>query len=59
MSKSQVIATASSSVLGGGSIIVFLAHPVGSAVAGGILIGASSYYLMKKCFLKKPEPQAK
>jgi len=55
MSKSQVIATAASSAIGSGSIIVFLAHPVGSAVAGGVLIGASSYYLIRKMFFKKPE----
>jgi hypothetical protein len=59
MSKSRLIATATSSAIGGGSIILFLAHPVGSAVAGGVLVGLGSYYMMKKMFFRKPEQQAR
>ncbi|MEK8018736.1 MAG: hypothetical protein VSS75_017830 [Candidatus Parabeggiatoa sp.] len=39
-----------------GSVKAFLlVHPVGVAVVGGALVGAGTYYLMKK-FLKKEEP---
>ncbi len=53
MSKSQVVTTAASTALGGGSIVYLLAHPVGSAVVCGVLVGVNSYYLMKKMFQNK------
>jgi hypothetical protein len=53
MSKSQVFTTAASTAIGGGSIIFLLAHPVGSAVLGGVLVSVNSYFLMKKIFPNK------
>jgi hypothetical protein len=53
MSKSQVVTTAASTAIGGGSIVYLLAHPVGSAVLGGVLVGVNSYFLMKKIFHNK------
>jgi len=40
-----------------GSIKPFLvAHPVGVAIVGGVLVGAGTYYLMNK-FLSKKDSQ--
>jgi hypothetical protein len=37
-----------------GSVKPFLiAHPVGVAILGGVLVGAGTYYLMNKVFSKK------
>jgi Na+/H+ antiporter NhaD/arsenite permease-like protein len=47
----SALATGASSVQG-----FVLAHPVGVAVVGVALIGAGSYYLVKKFNEKKEEP---
>ncbi len=42
-----------------GSVKVFLlAHPVGVAIVGGAIVGAGTYYLMKKFLNKKEEEPA-
>ncbi|MDM8557768.1 hypothetical protein [Candidatus Parabeggiatoa sp. HSG14] len=56
MLNSQIISTATSTAIGGGAIIVLLAHPVGSAVIGGGLLGVNAYYLMKNLFTSKRNP---
>jgi F0F1-type ATP synthase assembly protein I len=35
-----------------------LAHPVGVALVGGVLVGAGTYWVMKKFMGKKEEPAA-
>ncbi len=42
----------------GSSNSFLLAHPVGVAIVGGALVGAGTYFLMKK-FLKKKEEEVK
>ena len=34
---------------------LIMAHPLGAAIVGGVVIGMGTYYLMK--WLKKAEPQ--
>lgn len=48
--------TANHSLLSAGAAKTFIAaHPIGVAVVGGIVIGAATYYLMKKIFGGKKE----
>ncbi|RKZ56277.1 MAG: hypothetical protein DRR08_22115 [Candidatus Parabeggiatoa sp. nov. 2] len=50
-------AATTSPALATGSMKAFLlAHPVGMAVVGATLIGAGTYYLIKKFSNKKEEP---
>lgn len=49
-------AAANHSLLSVGAAKTFVAaHPIGVAVVGGIVIGAATYYLMKKLFGGKKE----
>jgi hypothetical protein len=52
----QTISTVTSAAIGGGAIILILAHPVSGAMIGGSLIGVNTYYLMKKFLTPKKEP---
>ncbi len=55
MATGTEIATSQSTLTTLGSAKAFLiAHPVGIAIIGGSLVGAGTYFLMKK-FLKKKE----
>lgn len=58
--ETAVNTTATNPILAtAGSVKVFLlAHPVGVALVGGALVGAGSYYLMKKFLNKKEEEPA-
>ncbi len=48
------VPAASTSTVGG----FLLAHPVGVAVVGGVLVAATTYWLMNKFLKKKEEPTA-
>ncbi|NJO17743.1 MAG: hypothetical protein HC877_19015 [Thioploca sp.] len=47
--------TSAISSLGTTSQALIMAHPLGAAIVGGIVIGVGTYYLMK--WFKKAEPQ--
>lgn len=45
--------------IGLGAIKSFVvAHPIGVALVGGVLVGVGTYWVMKKFFNKKDEPAA-
>jgi hypothetical protein len=55
MAVPEVVSTETAAV-GLGTVKSFLvAHPVGVALVGGILVGAATYWVMKKYFNKKEE----
>ena len=57
--ETVVNTTRSALATGAGSVQTFiLAHPVGVAVVGVALIGAGTYYLVKKFSKKKEEEPA-
>ncbi len=57
MAVSEVASTTNTTAAGLGTVKSFLvAHPVGVALVGGILVGAATYWVMKKFFDTKDEP---
>ena len=55
MAVVEVVSTPETAA-GLGTIKTFLiAHPVGVALVGGVLVGAATYWVMKKYFNKKEE----
>jgi len=57
--ETQIVATSKSSLasMGTATKAFVLAHPVGVAIVGGVLIGAGAYYVVKK-FQGKDKEQA-
>jgi F0F1-type ATP synthase assembly protein I len=51
MAVSEVASTTKAAVTTG----FLAAHPVGVALVGGVLVGAATYWIMKKFFNKKEE----
>ncbi len=56
MAVSEVASTTNAAVVAAKGFLV--AHPVGVALVGGVLVGAATYWIMKKFFNKKEEESA-
>jgi F0F1-type ATP synthase assembly protein I len=54
MAVSEVVSTTEATAAVAKGFLV--AHPVGVALVGGVLVGVATYWLMKKYFNKKEEP---